>query len=133
MRLVVNVHELAYGGVCVFLRGGERPVAEQFLDGAQIGAVGQQVRGESVAAGMGVQVPINVHEANILFDDAADGALGEASAGVIQKDGFGVGRGTTAAGGSRRKQKFVADGPVGFEGFLSLCAVGNDAFLVALA
>src|SRR5689334_13422060 len=38
-----------------------------------------------------------------------------------------------AGGGSRLEQKFVAQGPVSFEGLLCLCAVGNDAFFIAFA
>jgi hypothetical protein len=48
MGLVVNIHQLADRGVGVLLRGGERLVAEQLLNGAQVGAIGQQVRRKSV-------------------------------------------------------------------------------------
>jgi hypothetical protein len=90
MRLVVDVHELADGGVGVFLRGGERLVAEEFLDGAKVGAVGEKMRGEGVAERVGVEVPIHVDETDVFFDDAADGTLGETAAGVVEEDGFGV-------------------------------------------
>lgn len=90
MGLVVNVHQLADGSVCVFLRGGEGLVAEEFLDGAEVGAVGEKMRGEGVAEGVGMKVPVDVDEANVFFDDAADGARREAAAGVIEEDGFGV-------------------------------------------
>jgi hypothetical protein len=49
MRLVVDIHELADRGVGVLLRGGERLVAEQLLNGAQVSAVGQQMRRKGVA------------------------------------------------------------------------------------
>src|SRR5690242_1090919 len=90
MGFVVDVHQLADGGVRVFLRGGEGLVAEQFLNGAQIRAIGEQVRGKRVAQGMGVQIPIYVDEADVFLDDAAHGALGEAAACVIQENGLGV-------------------------------------------
>ena len=40
MGFIVDVHELADGGVGVFLRGGEGLVAEEFLNGAEVGAIG---------------------------------------------------------------------------------------------
>lgn len=83
MGLVVDVHELADGGMSIFLCGGERLVAEEFLDGAEVGAVGQEMGGESVAQGVRMQVPVHVDKADVFFDDAADGALREATASVI--------------------------------------------------
>jgi hypothetical protein len=97
---VVDVHELADGGVGVFLRGGERLVAEEFLDGAKVSTIGEKMRGEGVAERVRVHVPIHVDEADVFLDDAADGTLGEAAASVIEEDGFGVrGVAMTAAGG----------------------------------
>ena len=87
---VVDVHELADGGVGVFLRGGERLVAEEFLDGAKVSAIGEKMGGEGVAERVRVKVPVDVDETDIFFDDAANGTLGETAAGVIQEDGFGV-------------------------------------------
>ena len=49
MGFVVNIHQLADGGVGVFLRGRKRLVAEKLLNGAQVRPVGEQVRRESVA------------------------------------------------------------------------------------
>ena len=83
MRLVVDVHELADGGMSIFLRGGKRLMPEQLLNGAQVGAIGQQVRGEGVPHRMRVQIPVHVYQAHVFFDDAADGALRKAPAGVI--------------------------------------------------
>src|SRR5690349_4038764 len=125
MRLVVNLQQLADGGVRVLLRGGERLVAEEFLDGAEIGAVRQEMRGERVAQRVRVQIPIYVDETNIFFHDASNGALREAPAGVVQKDGLGVRRGATARGGLRKQ--FLAQRPVTLEGFLRLGTVRNDA------
>src|SRR5271168_561285 len=51
---------------------------------------GEKMRGEGVAEGVGMKVPVDVDEANVFFDDAADGARREAAAGVIEEDGFGV-------------------------------------------
>ncbi len=134
MGFVVDVHQLADGGVRVFLRGGERLVAEEFLNGAKVGAVGEKMRGKRVAQGVRVQVPIHVDEADVFFDDAADGTLREAAAGVIEEDGFGVRRvAMTAAGAGGLQEQLLAKRPILFEGFLRFCAVGDDAFLVAFA
>jgi len=83
MRFVVDVHELADGRVSVFLRGGKRLVAEKFLNGAQVGAVGEKMRRKSVAQGVRMQIPIHVDEADVFLDDAADGTLRETTASVI--------------------------------------------------
>lgn len=83
MGLVVDVHKLANRGVGVFLGGGERLMAEEFLDGAEVGAVREEMRRKGMAKGVRVQIPIHVDEADVLFDDAADGALGKAAAGVV--------------------------------------------------
>ena len=97
MGLVVDVHELADGSVRVFLRGGEGLVAEEFLNGAEVGAVGEEMGGEGVTQGVGVQVPVHVDETDVFFDDAAYGALREAAASVIEEDGFSVRRILTSA------------------------------------
>ena len=58
-------------------------MAEELLNGAQVGAVGEKMRGKGVAQGVRMQIPIHVDQADVFFDDAADGALREAAAGVI--------------------------------------------------
>ena len=77
--LVVDVHELADGGVGVFLRGGKRLVAEELLDGAKVGAVGEEMRRKSVAQGVWVQVPVHVDDTDVFFDDAANRTLRQPS------------------------------------------------------
>src|SRR5712691_11487931 len=51
--LVVDVHQLPDRDLGVFLGGGEARVTEHFLNGAQVGALAQQVGGEGVAQGVG--------------------------------------------------------------------------------
>src|SRR3990167_8359574 len=75
---VVDLHQLTDGDGGVLLRGRERAVAEQLLDGAQIGAFAQEVRGEGVAQGVRVQVPVGVEEAGVLLDQVAHPASGDA-------------------------------------------------------
>ncbi len=134
MGFVVDVHQLADGGMGVFLRGGERLVAEKFLDGTKVGTIGQKMRGERVAERVRMQIPIHIDQANVFFDDATHGTLREAAAGVIQKNRFGVRRGAAAGARARRlQQKFLAQRPVFIESFLSFAAVRYDALFVALA
>jgi hypothetical protein len=82
---VVDVHQLANRGVGVFLRGREGLVAEEFLNGAQVRPVGKKMGCEGVSEGVRVQVPVYIDEADIFFDNATDGALRQAAAGVIEK------------------------------------------------
>jgi len=72
MGFVVDIHKLANGSVRIFLRRGKRLVAEQFLNRAQIRAVGKKMRRKGVAKRVRMQVPIDIHEANVFLDDAPD-------------------------------------------------------------
>jgi len=54
MRLIVDVHHVLDGELGVALRGGQALVAEEFLDGAQVGSLFQHVRAEGVAQGVGM-------------------------------------------------------------------------------
>src|SRR5216683_2013474 len=90
VRLVVDVHQLADGGVGVFLRRRERLMAEKFLNGAEVGPVGEQMRRKGVAQRVRMQVPVDIGDANIFLDDPPNGALREPAARVIEEDRFGV-------------------------------------------
>jgi len=109
-------------------------IRDRFLDCAEVRAVRQEMGGKGVAEGMWVQVPVYVDKADIFFDDAAYGALGQAASGVVQKDGGGV-RGRAAVGAGTRyvQQEFLAQRPVFFKGFLGFAPVGNDPFFIAFA
>jgi len=74
MRFVIHIHELLNAGLRVTLRGRERDVAEQFLNRAQVRAIGEQVRGEGVAERMRMEIPIDVGEARIFFNNRANRA-----------------------------------------------------------
>lgn len=69
MSFVVNLHELVDGGVRVALRGGERCVAEEFLNGAEVSAVGEQVGGESVTQRMRVKIHVRRKHASVVAND----------------------------------------------------------------
>ena len=83
MSLVVDRRKLVDGGLRVTLRGGKRYMAEKLLNGAKIGAIGQQVRGERVTKRMGMQVPVDVIEQRIFFHNHVYEAVGEAAAFLI--------------------------------------------------
>jgi hypothetical protein len=74
MRLVVDFAEAAAGEVGVDLGGGEAGVAEEFLDGAQVGAGLQQVGGEGVTQGVGADAVLGAGAQHVPMDDAADAA-----------------------------------------------------------
>ena len=71
MGLVVHGHQVGERDLRVLLRGGEARVAEQFLDGAQVGAVGQQVRGVGVAEAVRMDGRIAAETGRVELDDAA--------------------------------------------------------------
>lgn len=52
MELLVNLFEFRIGYVSVDLCGRDRGVTEEFLDGADIGAVGEECRGEGMSEGV---------------------------------------------------------------------------------
>src|SRR5580700_1925534 len=89
--LVVDFHQLADGSVRVFLCGGKRLVAEKLLNRAEVGAIGEKMSGKGVAQRVRMEVPVHVGDANVLLDNAADRALGEAAAGIVQEDSVDVG------------------------------------------
>ena len=132
VRPVVDFHELANGSVGVLLGGGEGLVAEEFLNGAKIGAIGEKMRRESMTQRVRVQVPVDVNEANVFFDDAPDRTLREAPPRIIEKDRFCF-RGLLAARSVRLLEKLLAKRPVFLKRFLGLGTVRNNAFLVAFA
>ena len=79
MRAIVDLGDLADGQLCIPLRRGEALVAEQFLDGAQVGALFQHVR----AKGMAQRVRMDVCRQSVgqrdVLHDATDAAGGEAA------------------------------------------------------
>lgn len=72
VSLVVDFAEAAAGEVGVDLGGGEAGVAEQFLDGAQVGARFEQVGGEGVPEGVGADAVLGASAQQVAMDDATD-------------------------------------------------------------
>src|SRR5271170_2801832 len=77
MRLIVNLQHMFHRQLRVTLRGSEPLVAEQLLNGAQIGAFLEHVRTESMAQRVRVDVRRKAFGDGNLLDDAADAAGGE--------------------------------------------------------
>ena len=86
MGLIIHFHEPADGSVSIFLCGGERSVAQQFLNSAQVSAIGEKMRGEGVAQRVRMQAPIDAREFYIFIYNSTDAARGESAAGMIQKN-----------------------------------------------
>src|SRR5882724_1949239 len=82
---------------------------------------------------MRMHVPIDIYQADVFFYDAADGALREAAASVVEKDGLRVWHPCVAGLPGDVREQLVADWPIFIQRFLRFAAVGDDAFLVALA
>ena len=83
MRLVVHGHQVYEGNLRILLRGGEPRVAQQLLDGAQVGAVGQQVRGVRVAEAVRMDGRIAAQVDCVKLDDAVNAARGQAMVAVV--------------------------------------------------
>lgn len=98
MEFLVDFAEVVVGDVGVDLGGADVGVAEEGLDGAEVGAVHEEVGGERVAEGVGGDVLGDAGGAGAFFDDALDGAGGEAAevagsvgggqiAGIVEEEG----------------------------------------------
>ena len=72
MKIFVNIAELFVRHMGVDLGGGDVGVAEEGLDGADVGAVGKQVGGETVADDMGSHFFGNSGFDGVMFDDSFD-------------------------------------------------------------
>ena len=98
MVLLVNGFHAVGVDVGVDLRGGHVGVAEELLDDTEVCAGREQVGGEGVPEGVGVDLP----EAGLAggFDDELpEGDAGEGSAGAREEDAVGAGARVLAAAG----------------------------------
>ena len=77
MGAVVDLGDLADGELGIALGGREPLVAEEFLDGTQVGALFEHVGAEGVAQGVGVYIGGQAMGERDVLDDAADAARGE--------------------------------------------------------
>lgn len=70
--LAVHVLELGFVHVRIDLGGGYVRMAEQFLHDAEVGAAGEQMRGEAMPQGVGRQGFLDAGESRVLANDAPD-------------------------------------------------------------
>jgi hypothetical protein len=85
MRLVVDLQHMLHRKLRVALRGGQALVAEQLLNGAQVGAFFQHVRAESMAQRVRMHVRRKSLRDRNLLDDAAHTARGEPPAAPVDE------------------------------------------------
>ena len=85
MRLIVNLQHVLHRELRVALRGRQALVAEQLLNGAQVGAFFQHVRTESVAQRVRMNVRRKPFGDGNFLDDAADAARGEPAAAPVDE------------------------------------------------
>ena len=87
MGLVVDGHQVGEGDLCVFLGGGQARVAEQFLDRAEVGAVGEQMGRIRMAEAVRVHRRVAVDVYRVELDDESDAARRETAVPMVQKNG----------------------------------------------
>lgn len=83
MGFVVDGHEVFEGNLGVLLGGGEAGVAEEFLDGAEIGAIAEEVGGVGVAEAVRMQAGVPGESGGVELDDATHASISEAASAVI--------------------------------------------------
>src|SRR5438046_5937532 len=85
MSAVINFSYVLNGKLGVFLGGGKPFVAQQFLNGAQIGAFGEHVCAKGMAQSVGMNVWRKPFGHRNLFDDAAYATRGKRAAATIDE------------------------------------------------
>ena len=81
---------MGVGDVGVDLGGADVAVAEEGLDGTDVGAVHEEIGRERVAEGMGGDVFCDAGEAGVFFDNTFDRAGGEAAVVAVDRGEAGV-------------------------------------------
>src|SRR5438309_1358119 len=107
-------------------------MTEQLLNRAKVRAIREQMSGESMPQRVWMQVPVDVDQAHVLLDDAADGTLAQPAPGVIEKHRLRM-RIAVAKGYVRLLPKLFPHRPVFLQRFLRFFSVRNDSFFVSLA
>src|ERR1700743_2376421 len=107
---------------------------EQFLDGTQVRAVGEQMRRKRVTQRMRVKIPIDVRKAHVFLYEPSNGTLGQPPPRVIKKNSLTV-WGPLPPASRRRflREQLLTQAPIVVERFLCLRSVRHDALLVAFA
>ena len=85
MRLIVDLQYVLHRQLRITLGCGQSLVAEQFLNGSQVGTFFQHVRAESVAQGVWMNVRRQALRDGNFLDDAANAARGEPPATPVDE------------------------------------------------
>ena len=85
MRLVVYLQHMFHRQLRVALRSRETFVAEQLLNGTQVGALFQHVRAKSVAQGVGMHLGRESASHRNFFYDPSYAAGGQPAAALIDE------------------------------------------------
>src|SRR2546425_8717759 len=86
VRAVIGVHEPAEVDVRVALRGGETRMAEQLLDGAQIGARAEEMGREGVTERVRRRLGGRAAREHVALHEARHAARGQPPAACVQED-----------------------------------------------
>jgi len=86
MAFAVRIQELMKVKMGVFLRGRQAFMAEEFLDGPEVGAPPEEVGGERMAQGMGADPPLQGGPAKVFADEPLHGTGREPRALVVQEE-----------------------------------------------
>lgn len=135
MRGVVDLLHAGGGDVGVYLGGAKVGVTQEFLDAAEVGAVVEEVGGETVAEFVGADFKTDGGVPEVFLEEVIDGAHGEAAAEFAQKEGAFVDAGGLAIVLDRAEGR-PADGTeavfpafAGYpEGFVKVIDVGDIQF-----
>src|SRR5258708_39847745 len=125
MRLIVNLQYMFHRQLGIPLRSRETFVAEQLLNGTQVGALLQHVRAKGVAQRVRVHVGRKSFCYGNFLDDAADTARREAPTAAIDQQ-----RGGVLADCS---ENLLTLGEISRERRLHRIAKRNIAFFLSLA
>lgn len=118
-------HQVSEVNGRVYLSGCERGVAEQFLDRAKVHAGFQEMGGNGVAKGMGVEIKPGSRKPNGDIQDPSNGAVGKAAPTLIHKQGV--------IAPTSQSTPYGPFGQVCFKSRFSAGSVGNDSFLSSLS
>src|SRR5450759_759067 len=124
MCLQKDLAQMLHGDVSIELGGRHAGVAEQLLHAAQVGAAGEQVRGERVTEGVGAGLAAHVGAREDLAQEVVETLARERTATRVEKD---------LCPASPAQQLAAAVAQVASERRGRRCAHGDHTLLVALA
>src|SRR5258705_1806313 len=119
MRFIVDLQQMASVDVSVSLRRRQAGVPEQLLDGPEVRAPLQEMRGEAVPQGMGADPSCKCHGFHALRDEQAYGSIAEAASPRVDEQGV------------RPGTRLAADREIRVDRGPRATAKGDDPFLSA--